>query len=49
MNKYNEEQIGQSRYSILRYNLSLLLCMNFLSCIVVEISLATNVERKKNG
>ena len=51
-NKYKEEQTGQSRLSIPRYNLSLLFFisnMNFLSYIVAEISLAKNVERKKKG
>ena len=51
-NKYTEEQTRQSHLSIPRYNLSLLFCipnMNFLSYIVVEISLTKNVERKKNG
>ena len=50
-NKYKEEQTGQSRLSIPRYNLSLIFCisnMNFLSYILVEISLTKNVERKKN-
>ena len=49
-NKNKEEQTGQSRLSIPRYNLSLLFyipIMNFLSYIVVEISLTKNVERKK--
>ena len=52
MNKYKEEQIGQSRFSIRQYNLSLLFCipnMNVLCPTVVEISLTKNVERKKNG
>ena len=51
-NKYKEEQIEQSWLSIPRYNLSLLFFkpnMNFLSYIVVEISLKENVERKKKG
>ena len=51
MNKYKEEQIGQSRFSVPRYNLSLLFCipnMNFLSDTVVEIPLTKNGERKKN-
>ena len=50
MSKYKEKQIGQSRFSIPRYNLLLLICipnMNFLSSTVVEISLTKNVERKK--
>ena len=50
-NKYKDEQTGQSRLSIPRYNLSLLFYipkMNFLSYTVVEISLTKNVERKKN-
>ena len=49
-NKYKEEQTGQSRSSMPRYDLSLLFCisnMNSLSYIVVEISLTKNVERKK--
>ena len=52
MNNYAKEQIGQSRFSIKRYNLSLLFGisnMNFLCYTVVEISLTKNVERKKNG
>ena len=51
MNKYKEVQIGQSRFSIPRHSLSLLFCIpniNFLSYMVVEILLTTNVERKKN-
>ena len=41
-NKYNEEQIGQSRFSIQRNNFSLLYCiqnMNILCYTVVETSL----------
>ena len=52
VNKYKEEQIGQSRFSIPRYNLSVSFCipnMKFLSYTVVEISLMKNVERKKIG
>ena len=50
--KYKEEQIGQSRLSIPRYNLLLLFCIpniNFLSYVVAEISLTKNIERKKKG
>ena len=48
MNKYMKEQIGQSQFSISRYNLSLFCIpiMNFLSYTVVEIYLTKNVERK---
>ena len=52
MNKYKEEQIGQSRFLIPRYNLSLYFCipnMNFLSYTDVEMPLTKNVERTKNG
>ena len=51
-NKYKEEQTGHSCLSIPRYNLLLLFClpnMSFLSYIVAEISLTTNVEKKKKG
>ena len=50
VNKYSLEQIKESRFSIPKYNLSLLFClpnMNFLSYITVEISLMKNVVRKK--
>ena len=50
--KYKDEHIGQSRFSIPRKHLALLFCvpnMNFLSYTVVEISLTKTVERKKNG
>ena len=48
-NKFTEEQIGQSRFSIPRYNL-LLFCtpnLNFLSYTVVEISLTKCREKEK--
>ena len=52
MNKYKEEQIGQSHLSIPEYNFLLLFCIpniNFLSSTVVEMSLTKKVERKKKG
>ena len=52
MNKYKEEQIRQSRFSLAPYNLPLLFCilnMKVLSYTVVAISLMKTVERKKNG
>lgn len=47
---YKMEQSGQSRFFIPRYKLSLLFCIlniNFPLCIVVEISVMKNAERKK--
>ena len=52
VNKHMKEPIGQNRFSIQRYNLSLLFCipnMNFLSYTVVVIPLTKYVERKKKG
>ena len=50
VNKYKEEQIEQSRFSIPPYNLSLLFCipnMNILCYTVVEISLAKKCREKE--
>ena len=50
MNIYREEQIGESPFSIPRYNLSLstrVQNMNFQCYTVVEISLTKSMERKK--
>ena len=50
MNKYNEEQIGQSQFFIPQYNLSLLFCilnMYFPSYTVAEISLTKKCREKE--
>ena len=50
VNIYTEKQTGEGWFSIPRYNLSLLICiqnMNFLCYTVVEISLPKHMERKK--
>ena len=49
VNKYKEEQVRQSLFSIPRYNLSLLCIpnMNFLCCTVVEISLTKLWRERK--
>ena len=50
MNKYKEEQIGQSRFSIPRYKLSLSFGLpntNFLCYTVVEISLTNMCGERK--
>ena len=50
MNKCKKELIGQSRFSISRYDLSLLFCVpskNILSYTVMEISLTKNCREKE--
>ena len=53
MNILGEEQIGEGRFSIPLYNLSLSTCIQNTNSLcfmytVVEISLTKNMERKKN-
>ena len=52
VNIHREEQTGEDRFSIPRYNSTLSTCIQikqFLCCTFVEISLTKNMERKKDG